>query len=134
MLSYATLNINKICLTTATSGRQQYKRCQVQVETQIGSKARACQLPTEPSQKPPIGDATNCQMALYHMLQPSHHYLLLSVSEPSDPLTLRKTLQDSLAQSFGITSCNAYMDILWVSESGSAAVIRAGQTYPIRLL
>jgi hypothetical protein len=59
-----------------------------------------------------------------HRLCSEYRYLQLSVSPPcSDPLTLRKSLQDSLLPSFGITS-SIYLDILWIAETGLEAVIR----------
>ncbi|KAI6013914.1 hypothetical protein EDC04DRAFT_2756379 [Pisolithus marmoratus] len=57
----------------------------------------------------------------------NHHYLRLSLTLPVgtadsdvdvdvDVLTIRKTLQDTLDDSFGITSAGAYMDILTVTK------------------
>jgi hypothetical protein len=63
-----------------------------------------------------------------HSLSPQYYYTLFSVSPPCDALAIRKALQDSLAQSFGVTSSNTYMDILWLAENGAKAVIRASQT------
>jgi hypothetical protein len=64
-----------------------------------------------------------------HTLPPEHHYILFSISPPCDALAIRKALQDSLAQSFGVTSSNTYLDILWVADPGVAAVVRASQSY-----
>jgi hypothetical protein len=59
-----------------------------------------------------------------HAMHSDHRYIQLSVSPPcSDPLTLRKSLQDAFLPSFGISS-SMYLDILWVSETGAEAVIR----------
>ena len=62
-----------------------------------------------------------------HVLPPEYYYIRFSVSPPCDVLAIRKALQDSLAQSFGITSSNTYMDVLWVAEGGGEVVIRGSQ-------
>ncbi|KAI0297873.1 hypothetical protein B0F90DRAFT_1736557, partial [Multifurca ochricompacta] len=55
-----------------------------------------------------------------------HHYIHFSISPPcSDPLLIRRTLQQALSQSFGITLSHIYLDVLWVANSGSQCVIRA---------
>lgn len=55
----------------------------------------------------------------------AYHYLRFAVSPAcQDALTIRKLLQDALLQSFGLTSANTYMDILWLSEEGTDVVIR----------
>jgi hypothetical protein len=69
-----------------------------------------------------------------HTLPLEYHYILFSVSPPCDALAIRKALQDSLAQSFGVTSSNTYMDVLWVAENGIEAVIRASQRYAFHSL
>ncbi|KDQ55984.1 hypothetical protein JAAARDRAFT_180182 [Jaapia argillacea MUCL 33604] len=59
----------------------------------------------------------------------TYHYIHLSLSTPSQPLQIRKSIQDSLSQSFGQTRANTYIDILW-SESGEGTevVIRVNPT------
>ncbi|KAG1721966.1 hypothetical protein EDB19DRAFT_1770323, partial [Suillus lakei] len=39
-------------------------------------------------------------------------------------LKLRKSMQDGLAETFGITAAGTYLDILWIAESGSEVVVR----------
>ena len=52
------------------------------------------------------------------------YYIQFSLSPPcTDPLTIRKTLQDGLIQSFGIVS-SSYLDVLWVSDDGEQTVVR----------
>jgi hypothetical protein len=64
-------------------------------------------------------------MSQQHILQSPNHYIRFSISPPcEDALTLRKSIQDGLTQTFGITSSNTYMDILWIAEDGSETVIR----------
>jgi hypothetical protein len=54
-----------------------------------------------------------------------NHYLRFSITPAcSDGLTVRKTLQDALLQSFGLTSANTYVDILWLAEDGSDVTVR----------
>lgn len=61
----------------------------------------------------------------------SYDYLLLAVSPPSDALTLRKALQESLTLSFGIIFSKSHLDILWVAENGSEVIIRTSLMYSI---
>lgn len=59
----------------------------------------------------------------------TYHYLRFAISPPcSDALTARKILQDALLQSFGLTSANTQIDILWISDKGDALVLRARPT------
>jgi len=64
------------------------------------------------------------------MMQPAivisnRHYLRVSIEPPtSDVLTIRKSTSDALAQTFGQTSATTYLDILWINDEGSSAVIR----------
>lgn len=56
-----------------------------------------------------------------------NHYLRLAVTPPrADGLSVRKTLQDALLQSFGLTSANTYIDVLWLAEDGAEVVVRVG--------
>lgn len=67
-------------------------------------------------------------------LTSSYHYVRFSISPPTnDALTVRKTLQDALMQSFGLVSANTYMDVLWLAEDGSEVVIRVGERYVMTL-
>ncbi len=55
----------------------------------------------------------------------SHHYIRFAANPPcTDALTLRKTIQDALLQSFGLTSANTYVDVLWVADDGTEVVAR----------
>ena len=64
-----------------------------------------------------------------HTLSSEYHYILFSVSPPRDALSIRKALQDSLTQSFGATSSNTYVDLLWLEETGAQVLVRTSQTY-----
>ncbi|KAJ7055197.1 hypothetical protein C8F01DRAFT_462848 [Mycena amicta] len=44
-------------------------------------------------------------------------YLLLRTCPPSEALTIRQTLQESLAQSFGLTASDSHLDVLWVGAT-----------------
>ena len=68
-----------------------------------------------------------CEQATMHRrpLKTDQHYVRFTVDPPcTDGLTVRKTLQDALLQSFGLISANTYIDILWVAEDGREVVIR----------
>jgi hypothetical protein len=59
-------------------------------------------------------------------LPQTHHYIRFSISPPStDPLLIRRALQDALAQSFGTALSHTYLDVLWVADSGIECVVRA---------
>lgn len=61
--------------------------------------------------------------------QPGYHYIRFALAPPcSDALMIRKHLQDALLQSFGLTSANTQVDILWVADDGSAVVLRLRPT------
>lgn len=61
-------------------------------------------------------------------LKSSYHYIRFSVTPASlDGLTIRKTIQDALLQSFGLVSANIYMDVLWLAEDGLEVVVRVGE-------
>ncbi|KAF7369738.1 hypothetical protein MVEN_00305400 [Mycena venus] len=49
-------------------------------------------------------------------LPPHSQYLLLRTSPPVEELALRQTLQENLAQAFGITASGTHLDVLWVSS------------------
>jgi len=58
------------------------------------------------------------------------HYMLLSVAPPTQEANaIRKTIADALAQSFGLASGSAYMDILWVDPDGLQCIVRAHKRY-----
>ncbi|TFK48211.1 hypothetical protein OE88DRAFT_1664648 [Heliocybe sulcata] len=58
-------------------------------------------------------------------LTPRYHYVLFSVSPTqSDVLSIRKGMQDSLTQTFGVTRSANYMDVLWTTEDCSEILIR----------
>lgn len=60
-----------------------------------------------------------------HPFPSEHYYILFSISPPTaEELTIRKTLSDALANSFGQTSANLTMDLLWVKEDGGQCVLR----------
>jgi hypothetical protein len=68
-----------------------------------------------------------------HSFPSEFHYIRLAVSPPNpDHLSLRKTLQDSLTQTFGVTASSTYIDILWVSAEGEQFVARVGNRLVIR--
>ena len=59
----------------------------------------------------------------------NYSYLRFALSPScNDALTIRKLLQDALLQSFGLTSANTQVDILWVAENGTETVLRVRQT------
>jgi hypothetical protein len=63
-----------------------------------------------------------------HLLSKKHSYILLSINPPcADALKLRKAMQDGLMETFGITASGTYLDILWIAENGSEAVIRLSE-------
>ncbi|KAI8990375.1 hypothetical protein BD414DRAFT_514167 [Trametes punicea] len=68
-------------------------------------------------------------------LSSTYRYIRFSVSPPSaDALTLRKCMQDALAQSFGLVSSHTYVDILWLSDDGKSLVVRIGENDAPKLL
>lgn len=63
-------------------------------------------------------------------LQPTHHYIRLSMQPRcTDVLLIRKSIQDALAEMFGLTFASTYIDILFVSELGSESVVRVNPEY-----
>lgn len=67
--------------------------------------------------------------AMPRRLPSSHRYIRFAVSPPcTDALTLRKTIQDALGQSFGLVSSHTYVDVLWLADDGTAIVVRIGET------
>ncbi|EJF60152.1 hypothetical protein DICSQDRAFT_155904 [Dichomitus squalens LYAD-421 SS1] len=68
-------------------------------------------------------------------LSPAHHYIRFGVSPPcTDPLTIRKGIQDALGQSFGLVSSHTYLDIIWLADDGTALVVRIGPSDAPKLL
>ncbi|KAI9058765.1 hypothetical protein FKP32DRAFT_1581165 [Trametes sanguinea] len=68
-------------------------------------------------------------------LSSKYRYIRFSVSPPSaDVLTLRKLIQDALAQSFGLVSSHTYLDVLSLSDDGSSLVLRIGENDAPKLL
>ncbi|OCH92559.1 hypothetical protein OBBRIDRAFT_726545 [Obba rivulosa] len=68
-------------------------------------------------------------------MEPSHHYIRFSISPPSaDALSLRKALQDALAQAFGLVAANTYVDVLWLADDGAEAVVRVARSDVPRIL
>ncbi|KAJ7054587.1 hypothetical protein C8F01DRAFT_995284 [Mycena amicta] len=57
-------------------------------------------------------------------------YVLLRTCPPSEALTIRQTLQESLAQSFGLTASDSHLDVLWVGATPhtDASRVRAAIT------
>lgn len=53
-----------------------------------------------------------------------YHYILLRVTPDSDALKLRKGLQESLGQTFGLTVSGMHVDVLWMEDDHAA--IRVG--------
>ncbi len=63
-------------------------------------------------------------------LTSDYHYIRFSVSPAStDILTIRKSIQDALGQSFGLVSSHTYVDVLWIADDGSEVVVRIGPRY-----
>ena len=63
-------------------------------------------------------------------LQPTQYYIRLAMQPHcADVLRIRKTLQDALADTFGLTSAGTYMDVLSVDEEGSETVVRTHAAY-----
>ncbi|KAF8503169.1 hypothetical protein JB92DRAFT_2794258 [Gautieria morchelliformis] len=58
-----------------------------------------------------------------------YRYIRLSI-EPAvtEPLALRKLLENAMSQSFGVSRAATYMDVLWISADGHAAVIRVSDS------
>jgi hypothetical protein len=50
-------------------------------------------------------------------LVPRSQYLLLRTFPSAEELTLRQTLQENLAQAFGITASGTHLDVLWVDTT-----------------
>ncbi|KAJ8593465.1 hypothetical protein M405DRAFT_731452 [Rhizopogon salebrosus TDB-379] len=60
-----------------------------------------------------------------HPFSNKYSYIHFSVEPPcTDALKLRKTMQDGLAEVFGVTASGTYLDILWIAEGGSDVIIR----------
>ena len=60
-----------------------------------------------------------------HQIKSNQHYIRFSLDPPcEDAMIVRKALQDALLQSFGLTSANLYIDVLWLSGDGRQTVIR----------
>ncbi|KAJ7613737.1 hypothetical protein DFH06DRAFT_1014742 [Mycena polygramma] len=49
-------------------------------------------------------------------LPPRSQYLLLRTSPPVEELALRQSLQENLAQAFGLTASGIHIDVLWVDS------------------
>lgn len=65
---------------------------------------------------------------MQHPFHSEYHYICLSVSPPNiDTLSLRKSLQDALTQTFGLTSSSIYIDILWIADGGEQFVVRVNK-------
>lgn len=60
-------------------------------------------------------------------LPQTQHYIRFSITPPtSDALHIRRALQEALVQSFGAARSHAYLDVLWVADSGTECVVRTG--------
>lgn len=60
-------------------------------------------------------------------LPQTQHYIRFSITPPtSDALHVRRALQEALVQSFGAARSHAYLDVLWVADSGTQCVVRTG--------
>ncbi|KAI0092351.1 hypothetical protein BDY19DRAFT_884416 [Irpex rosettiformis] len=65
----------------------------------------------------------------------NYHYLRFAISPScNDALTIRKLLQDALLQSFGLTSANIQLDLLWIADNGTETILRARQTDATKLM
>lgn len=64
-----------------------------------------------------------------------YRYIRFSINPAiSEPLTLRKLLENAMLQSFGVSRAATYMDVLWISTDGRAAVIRVSDSRVIHTL
>ncbi|KAF8064337.1 hypothetical protein FPV67DRAFT_1504574 [Lyophyllum atratum] len=64
---------------------------------------------------------------MQHSLSTDYHYIRIAIvpaDHERDPLRIRKTLQDALTQTFGMTSSALYIDILHIVEDGGQCIIR----------
>jgi|SRR5712671_6534766 len=71
---------------------------------------------------------TSTAAPIRHPLPQTYHYIRFSISSPqdtTDALHIRHTLQDALTHSFGAALSHLYLDVLWVSSSGTSCVVRA---------
>ncbi|KAI4525134.1 hypothetical protein K525DRAFT_192297 [Schizophyllum commune Loenen D] len=60
-----------------------------------------------------------------NLIDSGNHFCRFSLSPAcSDALTLRKTLEDALEQTFGATSARSAIDILWTSDDGTQVLVR----------
>ncbi|KAH9922223.1 uncharacterized protein B0H18DRAFT_879512 [Fomitopsis serialis] len=65
----------------------------------------------------------------------SYHYARFSVAPAcADALSIRKSIQDAFTQSFGLVSANTHVDVLWVADDGSEAVVRLAESEATKLL
>ncbi|KIJ41103.1 hypothetical protein M422DRAFT_172777 [Sphaerobolus stellatus SS14] len=61
-------------------------------------------------------------------LSSEYRYLRISASPRiTDALSLRKLLADAMMQSFGLSRAGTYMDVLWIKEEGTEAVVRVAE-------
>ena len=61
-----------------------------------------------------------------------YRYIRFSVNPAiSESLSLRKLLENAMLQSFGVSRAGTYMDVLWISTDGCAAVIRVSDSWVI---
>jgi len=61
-------------------------------------------------------------------LDKEYRYIRFSVQPGvNDPLSLRKLLESAMAQSFGLSRAGTYMDVFWIAQDGSGAIIRVGE-------
>lgn len=64
---------------------------------------------------------------MQHSLPTLYHYIHIAIAPANpdrDALSLRKTLQEAITQTFGITSSALYVDVLWMAQDGGRSVIR----------
>ncbi|KAH9920837.1 uncharacterized protein BXZ73DRAFT_52011 [Epithele typhae] len=72
---------------------------------------------------------------MHRRLPPAHNYVRLAVAPPcNDAITLRRTIQTALGQSFGLVSSHTYVDVLWIAEEGTEAVVRISPSETEKLL
>lgn len=58
-------------------------------------------------------------------LPSSYHYVRFTATPScTDAVTVRKSIQDALGQTFGTLYANTYVDILWIADDGSETVVR----------
>ncbi|OSX58012.1 hypothetical protein POSPLADRAFT_1124173, partial [Postia placenta MAD-698-R-SB12] len=68
-------------------------------------------------------------------LPSSYHYVRFTATPScTDAVTVRKSIQDALGQTFGMLYANTYVDILWIADDGSETVVRVAASEAAKLM